>query len=131
MIIIEFNNIHFLKNVIIPLFSSPALSEVKDKQNKFNILNSKKEKDFHLWSILVNIYYYGYKNIPEGASLIRYITTHLNRVSTNKKSSKFISTDLNLTRLDFIKKYKLLSKIPSPYTIKNGIRFYRRKISVL
>ena len=125
MVSIEFNNIHFLKNVIIPLFSSPALSEVKDKQNKFNILNSKKEKDFHLWSILVNIYYYGYQNISEGASLINIITTHLNRVSTNKKSSKFISTDLNLTRLDFIKKYELLSKIPSPYTIKNGIRFYR------
>ena len=131
MITLEFNNIHFLKNVIIPLFSSAVVSELKDKQDKFNLLNSKKEKDFILWSILVNIYYYGYNTIPEGASLARDLTNHLNKVSTNKKSRKVISTDLNLTGIDFFERYNLLSNIPSPYIIKEGIRFYRNTVKLV
>ena len=131
MVTLEFNNIHFLKNVIIPLFSSAVVSELKDKQDKFNLLNSKKEKDFILWSILVNIYYYGYNTIPEGASLARDLTNHLNKVSTNKKSRKVISTDLNLTGIDFFERYNLLSNIPSPYIIKEGIRFYRNTVKLV
>ena len=33
--------------------------------------------------------------------------------------------------VNFIKKYELLSKIPSPYTIKNGIRFYRNTLKLV
>ena len=129
MVTLEYYNIHFLKNVIIPLFSNFVGSELKDKQNKFNLLNSKKEKDFYLWSILVNIYYYGYNTIPEGDSLIRDITNYLNKLSTHKKSTNFISTEINLT--DFNEKYNLLSNIPSPYTIKDGIRFYRNTLKLV
>ena len=131
MVTLEFNNIHFLKNVIIPLFSSAVVSELKDKQNKFNLLNSKKEKDFYLWSILVNIYYYGYNTIPEGASLARDLQNHLNKVSNNKKSTKFISTEINFTGLDFNERYNFMSNIPSPYTIKEGIRFYRNTLKLV
>jgi hypothetical protein len=49
--IIEIGN---LKNIIVPLFSN------------LNVLKSKKLKDFNDWSILVNIYYLGYKLLPEG-----------------------------------------------------------------
>ena len=63
MVTLEFHNIHFLKNVIVPLFSFNL--------NGFKLLNSTKVKDFNDWVILVNIYYYGYHTIPEGASLAR------------------------------------------------------------
>jgi hypothetical protein len=65
MITLEYTNIHFLKNVIIPIFSNNFCN--------FKILNSKKIKDFYDWIILVNIYYYGYHRLPEGISLINQI----------------------------------------------------------
>ena len=132
---LEFHNIHFLKNVIVPLFSFNL--------NGFKLLNSTKVKDFNDWVILVNIYYYGYHTIPEGASLAREITSQWNnfRLSSNKilrssADAEFNSADLNLTTeeqapllnsphfIDFNEKYKLLSNNPSPYTIKDGIRDY-------
>ena len=78
MVILEFNNILFLKNVIIPLFTNTKL------------LNSKKEKDFYDFCVLVNIYYYGYHTLAEGESLAREIISNWNnfRLSTNKKSTK-------------------------------------------
>lgn len=157
MVTLEFNNIHFLKNVIVPLFSS--------KLNEFKLLNSKKEKDFNDWVILVDIYYYGYHTIPEGASLAKEITTKWNnfRLSSHqtlKSGAKtvFNSSDMNLISvlatskighsvkdekikqttlpliphyIDYTEKYKLLSKIPSPYTIKNGVRFYRNTLKLV
>ena len=59
MVTLEVHNIHL--NVIVPLF----------KLNEFKLLNSKKFKDINDWVILVNIYYYGYHTMPEGASLAR------------------------------------------------------------
>ena len=107
---LEFNNIHFLKNVILPLFLE-------------GLLNTKKEKDFIKFSILVDIYYYGYHTIAEGESLAREITSYLNKLSTHSP---------NLTSYqDFNEKYKLLSKIPSPYTIKEGVRFYRNTLKLV
>ena len=107
---LEFNNIHFLKNVILPLFLE-------------GLLNTKKEKDFIKFSILVDIYYYGYHTIAEGESLAREITSYLNKLSTH--SPNLIGYQ------DFNEKYKLLSKIPSPYTIKEGVRFYRNTLKLV
>lgn len=107
---LEFNNIHFLKNVILPLFLE-------------GLLNTKKEKDFIKFSILVDTYYYGYHTIIEGESLAREITLYLNKLSSHSP---------NLTSYqDFNEKYKLLSKIPSPYTIKEGVRFYRNTLKLV
>ena len=72
---------------------------------------------------MVDIYYYGYHTIAEGESLAREITSYLNKLSTHSP---------NLTSYqDFNEKYKLLSKIPSPYTIKEGIRFYRNTLKLV
>ena len=65
-LVLDYTNIHFLTNVVVPLYSI--------KSNEFKLLNSKKEKDFNDWTILVDIYYYGYHNMPEGVSLVKEIT---------------------------------------------------------
>lgn len=118
---LEYNNIHFLKNVIVPLFTS--FSGVYGAH--LNLLNSKKVKDFNDWAILVNIYYYGYHTIPEGKSLAIEIISNWNnfRLSTYKKSSTLF--------INFNEKYQLLSNIPSPYIIKDGIRFYRNTLNLV
>ena len=43
------------------------------KFNEFKLLNSKKERDFNDWAILVDIKYYGYHSMPEGVSLFKEI----------------------------------------------------------
>src|SRR6266571_2496402 len=45
---LDITNIQILKNKIVPIFSKPG------------ILKSKKLKDFNDWSIILDIYYYGY-----------------------------------------------------------------------
>lgn len=55
---LDITNIHILKNKILPFFS------------KKGILKSKKLKDFKDWSILIDIYYFGYHLLPEGKILI-------------------------------------------------------------
>lgn len=52
-------NIYLLRNVFVPLYS------------KQEILKTKKFKDFRDWSIIVDIYYFGYHLIPEGKMLYR------------------------------------------------------------
>jgi cytochrome c oxidase subunit 3 len=111
---LDITNIQILKNKIVPIFS------------KSGILKSKKLKDFNDWSIIVDIYYYGYHLIPEGKALITEIKNQWNnfRLSTsfvNKKNNLTISS----TSLTFDEKLKNLFLIPSPYEIKNGIRFIR------
>jgi hypothetical protein len=70
MVILEINNIHVLKNVIISLYNK--------NDSKFKILQTKKYLDFCDWSILVCICYYGYHRLPEGISLINEIKSHMN-----------------------------------------------------
>jgi len=111
---LDITNIQILKNKIVPIFS------------KSGILKSKKLKDFNDWSIIVDIYYYGYHLIPEGKALITEIKNQWNnfRLSisfVNKKNNLTISS----TSLTFDEKLKNLFLIPSPYEIKNGIRFIR------
>jgi hypothetical protein len=126
MISIEYNNIHFLKNIVLPIFTETKL------------LKSKKGLDFKDFCTLVNIYYYGYHNLVEGKSLAREIISNWNnfRLSTNKYKiidlNKKTELDNPLTFIHTLQKstvqekYEILSKIPSPYVIKEGgIRYYR------
>ena len=104
MVVLEYNKIHLLKNVIIPLFSKPDL------------LKSKKLKDFKDWCLIANIIFYGYHRIPEGIDLINKIIIQLNN---NRNIEE------NNNEVEFKEKIKNLFLIDSPYEIKNGIRFYR------
>jgi cytochrome c oxidase subunit 3 len=61
---LDITDIHILKNKIVPIFSS---------FNGNSILKSKKLKDFKDWSIVIDIYYFGYHLIPEGKILITEI----------------------------------------------------------
>ena len=94
-------------------------------------MKSKKLKDFNDWSIVVDIYYFGYHLIPEGKFLITEIKSSWNnfRLSTsnlNKKDKVAIFyLKERATCLSFEDKLKNLFLIPSPYEIKNGIRFIR------
>lgn len=112
MIVLAIREIGLLKNIIIPLFSK--------------ILRSKKLKDFNDWSILVNINYFGYHLIPEGKIIITEIKNRWNnfRLSNSDKLNK--KNNL-ITESDFEFKNKLnnLFSLPTPYVIKNGVRFIR------
>ena len=88
--------------------------------------------------------------MPEGAFLAKEIISQWNnfRLSSNKivessADAQFNSADLKLSReeqaplvnnphfIDFNEKYKLLSANPSPYTIKDGIRFFRNTLNLV
>jgi hypothetical protein len=138
---LDYTNIHFLKNVVVPLFSV--------KFNEFKLLNSKKERDFNDWAILVDIKYYGYHSMPEGVSLFKEIISQWNnfRLSTNQTllsstnaelgSGGLISTTeeqvklVNPNFIDFNEKFRLLLNQPTPYIIKDGIRFYRDTLNLV
>lgn len=114
-VVLSLNNIHVLKNVIIPLFS--------ENSSKFRLLQSKKFKDFCDWSILVNIYFYGYHILPEGISLINDIKARMNnfRLTSNKSSINIVGLDNTVSSLD--SKISYLFSLPTPYEIKNGVRY--------
>lgn len=104
-VILEINNIHLLVNTVLPLFSNTMLT--------------KKSKDFFDWSNIVKIYYNGYHILSEGIELINLIKSHMNnyRLSTNSP----IEYDKNIVE----EKLNYLFSLPSPYEIKDGIRFIR------
>ncbi|CAL1705858.1 unnamed protein product [Somion occarium] len=110
--VLEIINIHILHNVIIPIFSV--------KCEGFQILQSKKLKDFNDWFIVVKIYYNGYHILAEGISLINDIKSNWNnfRLSTNKIKS-------NIDPFELENKLNYLFSLPAPYEIKNGVRLLR------
>lgn len=114
MIVFEIREINILKNIIVPLFSN------------VNVLQSKKLKDFKDWSILVNIYYYGYHLLPEGKTLINLIKNRWNnfRLSTSERMN---NTNLTCSAFEvtFENKVKNLFLLAAPYEIKYGLRFIR------
>ena len=146
MVVLEINNIQVLKNLILPFFSlcpqrallrwgihfvsknhsklslSLALPKREDR-----ILQSKKFKDFCDWSILVNIYFYGYHRLPEAIPLINDIKARMNnfRLSTNKSGgvawAEGLAFDNSVSSLD--SKITYLFSLPAPYEIKNGVRY--------
>ena len=123
------------------------------KFNEFKLLNSKKERDFNDWAILVDIKYYGYHSMPEGVSLFKEIISQWNnfRLSTNQTllsstnselgSGGLISTTrhgreeqvklVNPNFIDFNEKFRLLLNKPTPYIIKDGIRFHRDTLNLV
>jgi hypothetical protein len=119
---LDITDIHILKNKIVPIFST---------LNGNSNLKSKKLKDFKDWSIVIDIYYFGYHLIPSGKFLITEIKSRWNnfRLSTNNlnKKDKVILTYLKegANNLSFEDKLKNLFLLPSPYEIKNSIRFIR------
>ena len=114
MCALEIRNINDLINIIIPKFNSFKITTINDIQK----LNSKKSMSFKLWCYLVKIIYYGYHNIEEGLALLNSIKETLNKLST---SDTFKKVDLSSYEI----KFNGLFDHPSPYEIKNGIRFIR------
>jgi len=104
-VILEINNIHVLFNIVLPLYIDSMLT--------------KKFLDFSDWSIIVKIYYYGYHNLPEGVELINLIKSQMNNYRLSSNSSVKFENSIILEKLN-----SLLS-LPSPYEIKNNIRFIR------
>ena len=121
------------------------------KFNEFKLLNSKKERDFNDWAILVDIKYYGYHSMPEGVSLFKEIISQWNnfRLSTNQTLLSSTNSELGTGRListtrhgreeqvklvnpnfiDFNEKFRLLLNKPTPY--KYGIRFHRDTLNLV
>jgi len=104
-VILEINNIHVLFNTVLPLYS--------------NFMLTKKSLDFMDWSNIVKIYYYGYHNLSEGIELINLIKSQINNYRLSSNSA--IKIDKNI----IIEKLYYLFSLPSPYEIKNSIRFIR------
>jgi len=108
-VVLEFNQIKVLKDVIIPFF----LGE------NHPILYTKKIKDFHDWSTLVHLNYYGYQLMPDGLEVINILKSRMNKFR--------LSTNLSTIKEEKNVDAKLINLLncPSPYEIKNGIRFIR------
>lgn len=89
MVVLEFNNIHNLKNVIIPFYKNNGYATNFSGWLRQSILKSKKYLDFCDWSILVNICYYGYHKLPLGIDLFCQIKERMNnfRLSSNINNS--------------------------------------------
>lgn len=108
-VILEINNIHVLVNTVLPLYS--------------NFMLTKKSLDFKDWSNIVKIYYYGYHNLSEGIELINLIKSQINNYRLSSNSA--IKIDKNIILAGSADKLNYLFSLPSPYEIKNGIRFIR------
>ena len=75
--------------------------------------------------IIVNIYYLGYHLLEEGLNLINVIKNNWNdfRLTTYVNKDKLDNS--RLSSQEFDRKLKNLFLLPSPYEIKNGVRFLR------
>jgi hypothetical protein len=104
MVIMEFNQIAFLRNVIVPDFKA------------FTFL-SKKGKDFEDWLICVEIYFSGRHTLSEGEALILRLKSRMNnnRLSTNPNNQR----DLVITQSEI----ENLFALAAPYEVRNGVRF--------
>lgn len=78
---LEFSNVEFLYNILLPSFNSL----------KFH---TKKKKDFIDWSIIVKLYYFGYHLLLEGKSIINNLKKGINnyRLFTFKDLTSFTSS---------------------------------------
>ena len=104
-VVLEINNIYVLYNRILPLYS--------------NNMITKKLFDFSDWSNIVKIYYYGYHKLSEGIELINIIKSQINNNRLSRNSEMKIDQNIILDKLNS------LFSLPSPYEIKNSIRFIR------
>lgn len=76
---------------------------------------------------MIDLYYLGYHLIPEGKLLITEIKNRWNnfRLSTHYLNKKDLLNSSSWDNSSFDDRLKNLFLIPSPYEIKNGIRFIR------
>ena len=113
-VVLEFNQISFLKNIIIELY-------------KNNHLYSKKIKDFHDWSIIVDINYFGYHLLPLGDEIIKLIKSQMNnfRLSSNLHKSARSANSFETISNEISLKLKKLYLLDSPYEIKENFRYIR------
>lgn len=118
--ILDITNIYHLKNIIIPLFSHASR-----KKEEFQVLNTIKHNNFNLWSMIVDIKFYGYHRIEEGVNLIEKIKTKLNKLSTQPNKFKLNTVGGGTEFINFELEFKILFSLLSPYEIKNGLRFLR------
>lgn len=104
MVILEFNQIAFLRNVIIPAFKGLTVL-------------SKKGKDFEDWLICVEIYFSGRHTLAEGEALILRLKSRMNnnRLSTNPINQK----DLLISQANI----EAVFKLPAPYEVRDGARY--------
>ena len=107
-VILEINNIRVLFNTVLPLYS--------------NLMLTKKSKDFVDWSKIVKIYYYGYHTLSEGIELINLIKSQMNNY---RLSSNSLLCTIKIDKDIILEKLNYLLSLPSPYEIKNSIRFLR------
>ena len=112
MVILEFNQIAFLHNVIIPGFKALSFLSPGTVQDQ-----GKKGKDFEDWSICVEIYFSGRHTLAEGEALILLLKSRMNnnRLSTNPLNQK----DLIISQANI----EAIFKLPAPYEVRNGARY--------
>lgn len=138
MCTLEVTNIYKLKFRILPIFKAEGetVPHLKGGRRaagvfKLNNLNSKKYLDFKLWSMLIDIVYYGYHRIDEGKILFNEITSKLNKLTRpllqDERHNRIenIEEDKSKTVQEFEKKLTNLFNISSPYDIIGGVRFVK------
>ena len=115
MIVLEYNQISFLKNKIIPTFYA-----LDGKP----LLQSKKLQDFFRWSAIVNLYFFGYHLLAEGLSLIFEIKKNMNQCSIDKKivSQMHYSNEM---------KEKVLAVFTLPHLMKYVTGLYLKNTQLL
>jgi LAGLIDADG endonuclease len=103
MVILEFNQISFLRNVIVPGFKAlPMLS--------------KKCFDFSDWAICVELYFTGHHTLQKGKDLVLLLKSRMNnnRLSTNPGDQR----DLLISPADI----NTVFELPAPYEVRGGAR---------
>ena len=95
MVVLEINQISFLKQNIIPIFTGQSTGASDSGALR---LQSAKVRDFLDWVTLVNIYYFGYHLLPEGVSLVNEIKSRMNkfRLSTCSTNAGLSLSDCGL-----------------------------------
>jgi len=101
---LEFNQISFLYNVIVPTFTSLTF-------------DSKKGLDFADWAICVRIFFSGRHILQEGKELIALLRSRMNnnRLSTNPNNKRDLV--ISQERIDGV------FNLPAPYEVRKGARY--------
>lgn len=109
-VVLEFNQITFLKKILVPFYQD-------------NLLFSRKIKDFNYWSIIVDINYLGYHLLPLGDEIIKLIKSQMNNFRLSSNLHKSNSLKIMSSEISF--KLKSLYLLDSPYEIKDNFRYWR------
>jgi len=104
MVILEFNQIAFLRNVIVTAFKGLSLL-------------TKKGLDFADWSICVELYFTGRHTLQPGNDLILLLKSRMNnnRLSTNPTNQRDLV--IEQSQIDTV------FNLPAPYEVRKGARY--------